>query len=401
MADTGMRAVNVCDAIGPMNVQQKGKQILSALVVAVLMLPIALSVVSPVWAAADTTLYFNPASANPTVGDDFDLVATVNPGTNAVSAVEMHVTFDQTKLRLDGIAASSSFSLELAAASINNTNGTASIALAVPLASPSVTTTTAVATFSFHALATATNSQVAFTTASLASADSESGNAIATRTPASVTIAPLGSDTTAPVRSAGSPSGALAAGTTSTSVSLTTDEFATCKYATTAGIAYASMTNTFTTTAGTTHSFTASGLANGGSYAYSVRCEDGSTNENTDDYTISFTVAAAASSSSDDDDGGKKKKSKVSPRKLTNSTKSVARGGTIVQRGKKFSKNSIVALYFSKPNGTYYPPMMVKTGPTGAFMVKYRVNKPAGKYGWYAIDTRTGKKSKTIFYSVK
>ncbi|MGB4942897.1 MAG: hypothetical protein WBO92_02185, partial [Candidatus Moraniibacteriota bacterium] len=271
--------------------------------------------------------------------------------------------------------------------------------LGVPLANPSVTTTTAVATFAFHALATATNSPVTFTTASLASADGESGNAIATRTPASVTIAALGSDTTAPVRSAGSPSGALAAGTTSTSVSLTTDEYATCKYATTTGVAYAWMTNTFTTTAGTSHSFTASGLANGGSYAYSVRCQDGSTNTNTDDYTVSFTVASTSDSS--DDGGGGDHKKKVSPRKITNSVKSVKRGGTLTQRGKKFSKNSIVALYFSKPNGTYYPPMKIKTSGSGAFMLKYRVTKPPGKYSWYVVDTKTGRKSKVLTYTVK
>lgn len=351
-------------------------------------------------AAADTTLYFNPASTTQTVGDDFNLVATINPGVNAVSAVELHVTYDQTKLRLDSVTASATFSLSLATAVINNTNGTASIAMGVPLANPSVTTTTPVATFAFHALATATNSPVAFTTASLASADGESSNAIVTRTSALVTIAASGSDTTAPVRSAGSPSGALAAGTTSTTVSLTTDEYAVCKYGTVTGVAYASMGSTFTTTAGTSHSFTASGLTNGGSYTYAVRCQDGSNNANTDDYSISFTVAAASSGDGGDGDHHKKKK-KVAPRTITNSVKSVSRGGSLIQRGKKFSQNSIVKLYFSKPNGQYYPPMLVKTNGSGAFMLKYRVTKPAGKYSWYVVDTKTGRQSKVINYTVK
>ncbi|TXH07975.1 MAG: hypothetical protein E6Q06_00890, partial [Candidatus Moraniibacteriota bacterium] len=139
-------------------------------------------------AAANSTLFFNPASTSVAGDQQFSLDAQINPGTNAVSAVELHVTYDQTKFRLDSITASSTFSLELAAASINNTNGTASIAVAVPLANPSVTSTSSIATFSFHSLASVTGSSIAFTTASIASADGESGNAIVTRTPASVTV---------------------------------------------------------------------------------------------------------------------------------------------------------------------------------------------------------------------
>ncbi len=139
-------------------------------------------------AAANSTLLFNPASVSVAGNQQFTLDARINPGTNAVSAVELRVTFDQTKFRLDSIAASSIFSLELAAASINNVNGTASIALAVPLANPSVTTTSTIATFTFTALASVTGSSIAFTTASIASADGESGNAIVTRTPATVTV---------------------------------------------------------------------------------------------------------------------------------------------------------------------------------------------------------------------
>ena len=99
-------------------------------------------------------------------------------------------------------------------------------------------------------------------------------------------------DTTPPVRSAGLPSGTQAAGTTQVTLSLTTDENATCKYSTSAGTAYASMTGTFSTTGGTTHSTTITGLSNGNSYNYYVRCTDGS-NVNSDDYTISFSIASS------------------------------------------------------------------------------------------------------------
>jgi hypothetical protein len=102
-----------------------------------------------------------------------------------------------------------------------------------------------------------------------------------------------GPDTTPPSRSAGSPSGALSSGTTSTTMSLTTNETATCKWSTSAGTAYASMANTFSTTGGTTHSTTISGLSDGESYTRYVRCADDEStpNVNTDDYTISWTVS--------------------------------------------------------------------------------------------------------------
>ena len=107
----------------------------------------------------------------------------------------------------------------------------------------------------------------------------------------SFSIAAPAADTTAPVRSSGSPSGTLGAGTTQTTLSLATNESATCRYATTAGTPYASMPNTFVTTGGATHSTTVSGLSNGGSYSYFVRCQDIAGNANTNDFTISFSVA--------------------------------------------------------------------------------------------------------------
>jgi hypothetical protein len=106
---------------------------------------------------------------------------------------------------------------------------------------------------------------------------------------------PAEGDTTAPVRSAGSPSGTLAAGTTQTTLSLTTNEAATCRYSNVSGTAYASITNTFSTTGSTSHSQLITGLTNGSSYNYYVRCNDSSGNVNTDDYAISFSVATNAS----------------------------------------------------------------------------------------------------------
>ena len=105
------------------------------------------------------------------------------------------------------------------------------------------------------------------------------------------TVAQL-ADTTPPVLSNGAPSGALAAGTTQTALTLSTNENATCRYASSAGVAYGSMPNTFTTTGGTAQATTVTGLVDGGSYNYYVRCQDTAGNANSNDFAITFTVAS-------------------------------------------------------------------------------------------------------------
>ncbi len=97
-----------------------------------------------------------------------------------------------------------------------------------------------------------------------------------------------GEDKTPPVRSSGSPSGNLLAGTTQTTISLTTNEAATCKYGTTANTAYGSIANTFSTTGGTSHSQLITGLSDGNNYNYYVRCQDSSHKDNTNDYVKRF-----------------------------------------------------------------------------------------------------------------
>jgi hypothetical protein len=77
-------------------------------------------------------------------------------------------------------------------------------------------------------------------------------------------------------------------------LSLSTNESATCRYGTILGVAYSSMTD-FTTTGGTTHSKIITGLSNGKSFTYYVRCRDSIGNVNTDDFTISFSVGSTTS----------------------------------------------------------------------------------------------------------
>lgn len=86
---------------------------------------------------------------------------------------------------------------------------------------------------------------------------------------------------------------------------------------------------------------------------------------------------------------------------LKNSSKKVSFKEVLTQSGKRFSKSSEVDLYFSRLDGTYFPKKVVMTDTKGSFSVEYTVNKPKGTYKWYAIDVKTGKKSKIIKYVVQ
>jgi len=105
------------------------------------------------------------------------------------------------------------------------------------------------------------------------------------------------SDSASPARSSGSPSGVLPSGTTQATLSLTTDENATCKYSTTAGTPYSSMPNTLSATGGVSHSTTVTGLTDGNTYTYYIRCQDAVGNVNADDFIIAFSIASPAPSS--------------------------------------------------------------------------------------------------------
>ncbi len=120
------------------------------------------------------------------------------------------------------------------------------------------------------------------------------GNVSAAPTP--VSVSSVAADVTAPVRSAGAPSGTLSADSTSTTITLTTNESATCKYSTTPNISFVDMTSTLSASGGASHSASISGLRSGISYNYHVRCQDAARNVNSNDFSISFSVANAPAS---------------------------------------------------------------------------------------------------------
>jgi hypothetical protein len=103
-------------------------------------------------------------------------------------------------------------------------------------------------------------------------------------------------DTAPPILSNGSPAGSLGAATATTTLALTTNEAADCRYSTTANTAYAVMSGIFASTGSTTHSATVSGLASGQAYRYFIRCQDQASNANPTDFEITFSIAAPAAS---------------------------------------------------------------------------------------------------------
>ncbi len=100
-----------------------------------------------------------------------------------------------------------------------------------------------------------------------------------------------GADTTAPVRSTSQPNITLPAGTTQTTISLTTNEAATCRYAVTAGVAFANMSGVFSSSGATTHPLAVTGLSNGTVRTHYIKCRDIAGNANSDDFVITVTVS--------------------------------------------------------------------------------------------------------------
>ena len=96
------------------------------------------------------------------------------------------------------------------------------------------------------------------------------------------------------------PTGTIAAGTNIVELSLETDKSSTCRYATSSGITYGSMTHTFDSIAGLLFYTNVTGLADGSSYTFYVRCSDQNGLVNLDDFPITFALAATPPINSSD-----------------------------------------------------------------------------------------------------
>ena len=127
----------------------------------------------------------------------------------------------------------------------------------------------------------------------------ELGQALSTGSVTGGTVSFVSSDTTPPTILSGQPSGEQLPGTSAVTLSVITDENSTCKYSLTPNVAYDSMNHSFATTGETEHQQNITGLTNGGSYDYYVRCADSAGNQDTADYHINFSVSNKTFGASD------------------------------------------------------------------------------------------------------
>jgi len=97
-------------------------------------------------------------------------------------------------------------------------------------------------------------------------------------------------DVTPPVITVIYPYSDLTYGTTEVQLGIQTNESASCKYDTEQGVAYSSMKKSFTKQTANYHTAQVTGLKNGVSYSFFVRCKDAAGNVNTGDIMINFRV---------------------------------------------------------------------------------------------------------------
>ncbi|MBI2085304.1 MAG: hypothetical protein HYT71_02205 [Candidatus Aenigmarchaeota archaeon] len=106
-----------------------------------------------------------------------------------------------------------------------------------------------------------------------------------------------------PVRSSLSPSPGSYVGSQSQTLSLTTDKAATCRYSTSSGVDYDSMTNTFSGGGTISHSIGVNTGADG-TFHYYLRCKDTAGIKNLDDSDLWFVVDTSVPATTDDVSAG-------------------------------------------------------------------------------------------------
>jgi len=189
----------------------------------ILLLALAFVLPSKVGAAAESTLSFSPSDTTPTVGDTFTVNVNINSGTNEVTGVELHLTFDESKIEAQSITEGTFFTNpNTTTPSISNTNGTISYTLLVPPGGTGVTGTGTVAVITFKAIA-AGNVSLTFSSQTLVTAAGESGvNVLASSPSKTITVGASTSSTATPTATPTSSPSSTTSGTGGTSTTTTT-----------------------------------------------------------------------------------------------------------------------------------------------------------------------------------
>ncbi len=104
----------------------------------------------------------------------------------------------------------------------------------------------------------------------------------------------------APIISFALPTGTVPAGSNMIELSFQTNVAATCKYATSSGISYGSMTNSFSSVAGVLFYTVVSGHVDNTSYTYYIKCRDTFGATAVDDYELTFSLGSTPTVTSSD-----------------------------------------------------------------------------------------------------
>ncbi len=125
-------------------------------------------------AAADVSLAFNTATINSNINTTLTPRIIINPTTNQVTAVEVNLTFDPTKMTINSITNSGVFGKTLKSPVIDNVTGSASFVYGINVVANTtpvpVTSTSDVATISLTTKSVAGDATLAIKNTSIATA---------------------------------------------------------------------------------------------------------------------------------------------------------------------------------------------------------------------------------------
>lgn len=135
-------------------------------------------------AAPATTLSFSPSTASKKQGDTFSLDVVVNTGSNTISAADLAINTDATKVKITGMTVGSFLTTTLVAET--HTDSRAAVTLGSPPASPKQGTGT-LATVTFVVVGANGSAQITFNGSQVAGIG-EQGNVLSGTTAATITM---------------------------------------------------------------------------------------------------------------------------------------------------------------------------------------------------------------------
>lgn len=234
-------------------------------------------------AESSPTLYFNLAPNTTFKGSKYGTTLTLG-NVSKITSVAVEILYDGTKLEYDHSDASDFFKQEGCLFLDLAENNTITI-LADCSDVGAIDGTNPIATLYFNAIEKG-NTELNINDALIVD---NTLNEVMTKWD-KISLLINESDTTAPQISEILPSNTLPLNTAQTLLSFKTDENAVCKYSNAPKTPYNEMSSAFLSTEGKNHSTEISGLENGSSYNYYVKCKDDNNNI-TEDINITFSVA--------------------------------------------------------------------------------------------------------------